>query len=92
MRRVMWLPAAIFLLGCASIAAWLSPEQASEAANRAATSTVPAPHTPAAHEVTPLPTGPKAPAITNDTWLNTRPLAQDQLNGQVVLVDFWTFG
>lgn len=43
-------------------------------------------------EVTPLPTGPQAPAINNTVWLNTEPLTQDQLNGQVVLVDFWTFG
>jgi thiol-disulfide isomerase/thioredoxin len=26
-----------------------------------------------------------------DTWLNSQPLAMDQLRGQVVLVDFWTY-
>ena len=28
----------------------------------------------------------------NTVWLNTEPLTQDQLNGHVVLIDFWTFG
>ena len=26
-----------------------------------------------------------------DTWLNSKPLALDQLRGKVVLVDFWTY-
>ncbi len=43
-------------------------------------------------EVTSLPTEPKAPTINNTVWLNTEPLTPDQLNGQVVLVNFWTFG
>ena len=45
----------------------------------------------AALEVTPLPTGPHAPLINNTVWLNTNPLTPDQLNGRVVLIDFWTF-
>lgn len=44
-------------------------------------------------ERTPLPTGPKAPAITNQVWLNTdKPLTQADLSGKVILIDFWTFG
>lgn len=43
-------------------------------------------------EVTPVPAGPQAPAINNTVWLNAEPLTQDQLNGHVVLIDFWTFG
>ena len=44
-------------------------------------------------ERTPLPTGPKAPAINNSTWLNVdQPLTQAALNGKVILIDFWTFG
>jgi hypothetical protein len=40
-----------------------------------------------------LPTQPKAPPINNQTWLNTdRPLTQADLNGKVILIDFWTFG
>jgi hypothetical protein len=43
-------------------------------------------------EVTPLPAGPQAPVINNTVWINTEPLTPDQLNGRVVLIDFWTFG
>jgi len=40
-----------------------------------------------------LPTGPKAPVINNQTWLNVdKPLTQADLNGKVILIDFWTFG
>lgn len=43
-------------------------------------------------ESTPLPTGPKAPAINNQVWLNTdQPLTQADLDGKVRLVEFWTF-
>jgi thiol-disulfide isomerase/thioredoxin len=37
-------------------------------------------------------TGIKAPTITNETWLNSRPLHDADLKGKVVLVEFWTFG
>ena len=40
----------------------------------------------------PLPDGPRAPEIKNDTWLNSAPLTADDLKGRVVLIDFWTFG
>lgn len=40
----------------------------------------------------PLPDGPRAPEIQNDTWLNTAPLTAADLKGRVVLIDFWTFG
>lgn len=31
------------------------------------------------------------PAIVGDTWLNTQPLAPEQMRDRVVLVDFWTY-
>lgn len=37
-------------------------------------------------------TGVQAPSITNDIWLNTAPLGDDDLKGKVVMVEFWTFG
>ena len=37
-------------------------------------------------------TGRKAPAITNETWLNSSPLHDADLTGKVVMVEFWTFG
>lgn len=35
---------------------------------------------------------PKAPAIHGDQWLNSAPLAAQELRGKVVLLEFWTFG
>jgi thiol-disulfide isomerase/thioredoxin len=43
-------------------------------------------------EPAPLPDGPKAPPINNETWLNTRPLTARDLDGRVRLIEFWTFG
>ena len=39
-----------------------------------------------------LPDGPVAPAIESATWINTKPLVWNSLRGQVVMVEFWTFG
>jgi thiol-disulfide isomerase/thioredoxin len=39
-----------------------------------------------------VPQGPVAPRIMSDTWINSQPLSWDSLRGQVVLVEFWTFG
>lgn len=33
-----------------------------------------------------------APPIASKVWLNTSPLAWDDLRGRVVMVEFWTFG
>ncbi len=34
-----------------------------------------------------------APELTNEIWLNTKaPLCIADLNGKVILLDFWTFG
>ncbi len=41
---------------------------------------------------TPLPNGPLAPELKNETWLNSEPLTGADLRGRVVLIDFWTFG
>jgi thiol-disulfide isomerase/thioredoxin len=40
----------------------------------------------------PVPGGPIAPEVMSDTWLNTDPLPWDALRGQVVMVEFWTYG
>jgi hypothetical protein len=33
-----------------------------------------------------------APELHNDVWLNSEPLSLADLRGQVVMVEFWTFG
>lgn len=33
-----------------------------------------------------------APALAGETWINTAPLHPADLRGQVVLIEFWTFG
>ena len=38
------------------------------------------------------PVGLPAAAITNKQWLNSAPLSLSKLKGNVVLVEFWTFG
>lgn len=35
---------------------------------------------------------PRAPAIASDQWINSAPLAWDDLRGKVVMIEFWTFG
>ncbi len=72
----------------ASAATQIVPE-AGSSLKQAAVGAIPAKT--AAPEVTSLPTGPHAPQINNTVWLNTKPLTPDQLDGKVVLIDFWTF-
>ena len=36
--------------------------------------------------------GSPAPEITGDPWINSKPLALNELKGRVVLVEFWTYG
>ena len=36
--------------------------------------------------------GTKAPEITNKVWLNSQPLQLADLQGKVVMIEFWTFG
>ncbi|HSD82537.1 MAG TPA: redoxin domain-containing protein [Anaerolineae bacterium] len=96
MRSIRW----IILLGL--LAAGCAPQSSSTpSADPIVPAAIPTAVSTASHvlpdktpvpEVTPLPTGPQAPAINNPVWLNTEPLTQAQLNGQVVLVEFWTFG
>ncbi|HEY2955678.1 MAG TPA: redoxin domain-containing protein [Candidatus Eisenbacteria bacterium] len=37
------------------------------------------------------PVGAKAPAIASSHWINSRPLGSKDLEGKVVVVEFWTF-
>jgi len=38
------------------------------------------------------PRGPRAPAVKSERWVNSKPLSALDLQGKVVLVEFWTFG
>ena len=33
-----------------------------------------------------------APELTNDTWINSEPIQLADLRGNVVIVEFWTYG
>jgi hypothetical protein len=33
-----------------------------------------------------------APELTNDTWINSEPMQLADLRGNVVIVEFWTYG
>jgi hypothetical protein len=33
-----------------------------------------------------------APELQNDTWINSEPLSLADLRGNVVIVEFWTYG
>ena len=39
-----------------------------------------------------VPRAPRAPSISEGTWINSAPLDLKSLRGRVVIVDFWTFG
>ncbi len=53
----------------------------------------PATATPAPPTATPLPESPPAPELEGGTaWLNSEPLTLAGLRGQVVLLNFWTYG
>jgi hypothetical protein len=39
-----------------------------------------------------LPVGQPAPDIAGEPWINSAPLTLSMLRGQVVLVEFWTYG
>ncbi len=36
--------------------------------------------------------GKPAPELTNEVWINSRPLRLADLRGKVVLLEFWTYG
>jgi hypothetical protein len=40
----------------------------------------------------PFSSGKPAPDISGGPWLNSEPLAINDLKGRVVLVEFWTYG
>ena len=39
-----------------------------------------------------LPNQGPAPELANDTWINSEPLRLADLRGNVVIVEFWTYG
>ncbi len=36
--------------------------------------------------------GERAPEVAGHAWINSSPLSMAQLDGRVVLVEFWTYG
>jgi hypothetical protein len=44
------------------------------------------------HESAAIINGKTAPEIAGENWLNSRPLTLRDLQGRVVLLEFWTYG
>jgi hypothetical protein len=36
--------------------------------------------------------GKPAPELSNEVWINSRPLRLADLRGKVILLEFWTYG
>jgi hypothetical protein len=66
-----------------------APRTAADAADATAT---PAAAAPSAALAAQLPERGPAPELTNEIWLNSPPLRLADLCGQVVIVEFWTYG
>jgi hypothetical protein len=80
-RSVAWLALGLGLVACATSGEPAAEEEPTDSP------------TATTHSTLVLPDLGPAPDITNEIWLNTeRPLNLDALRGQVVLVEFWTFG
>ena len=93
MQRAFWMIIALGLMltACAPASTTVT-STAPPAATTATTDATTAPATPEQEPTVPLPNGPLAPELTNETWLNTQPLTPADLRGKIVLIDFWTFG
>lgn len=52
----------------------------------------PAPVNPSTALAVQLPNRGPAPELTNEIWINSPPLRLEDLRGQVVIVEFWTYG
>lgn len=88
MKRMLWICAALGMM----LAACVSPAADASSSASPADGDAPVSQPDTATAPTPLPDGPPAPKLTNETWLNTEPLTSADLRGNVVLIDFWTFG
>ncbi|MGH2592190.1 MAG: hypothetical protein ACRDGG_01610 [Anaerolineae bacterium] len=98
MKRSHWMLTALGMLlaACAprSVSAPVTsiPSPASKAEDVQSAPALDATAAPEQETSVPLPDGPLAPTLTNETWLNSDPLSPGDLSGKVVLIDFWTFG
>lgn len=96
LRAMMVLILALLLVGCAGVATGDSDggaDESGETPKQAATPNPPPPTEAPAPARADLPDYGLAPELDNEIWLNVdQPLRLEDLRGQVVLLDMWTFG
>jgi hypothetical protein len=96
--RVTFAPVALLAVGLLLAACAAEPVPAAEVQQPVGSTAGPTSNQPPTPSHKPPPAAPfrdmgPAPEINNDVWLNTdRPLPLSSLRGQVVLIEFWTFG
>ncbi len=101
------LVAMLILAGCGTVAQETRQSNAADTAAQSQTTpsvkpeataiaaVTPLPPTPAPTAtlaLTPTPANPAPELIGGGNWLNSEPLTLAELRGQVVLIDFWTYG
>ena len=88
MLVVLTLGLTVGLAGCAVPIAELVQDVTSASMDPASNSEI-EPVTPPALN---LPNQGPAPELTNEVWINSEPLRLADLRGNVVIVEFWTYG
>ncbi len=92
-RSTIWFALGLGLAACTAISNPINEVERPEESSFVSSEETPVSSTATSMPELLLPDLGPAPDITNEVWLNSdRPLNLAALQGQVVLVEFWTFG